>query len=261
MGETTAISYAHHTWSPWLGCEKGSAGGTNCFAEAWAKRAGRERLWHGKRERTSAAYWRKPLAWNKAAKAANERRRVMVTLCDPFENHMGISDQWRADYFALIKECDGLDWLLTTKRPEHATTWAMPDSWRAGWPANAWPFATVESGDVAQARLRALATIPARVRAVSAEPLLGRLFNPGVPWWMCCDEATGRRAIDWVVVGGESGPGARTMDLDALASLVSACREARIPVYVKQDSGPRPGQWGRIPEELRVRELPGASHV
>ncbi len=95
-------------------------------------------------------------------------------------------------------------------------------------------------------RLPALAETPAAVRWLSAEPLLGPIdLSPWLSW------------LDWVVVGGESGPGHRPMDIGWLESIAGQCRDAGVPLWVKQDSGPRSGLQGRIPDRLwAIRQFP-----
>ena len=102
MADTTKIEWADKTWSPWIGCTKVSAGCAHCYAESHAKRTG-QAVWgpSGTRVKTSAPYWKKPLAWNAAAAKAGTRLRVFPSLCDPFEawggpilDHKGASLGW-----------------------------------------------------------------------------------------------------------------------------------------------------------------------
>jgi protein gp37 len=105
---------------------------------------------------------------------------------------------------------------------------------------------SIESSGYAR-RADDLRQVPAAVRFLSCEPLLGPLRTL---------DLTG---IGWVIVGGESGPGHRPMDIGWLESIVGQCRDAGVPVWTKQDSGPRAGQRGRIPGELWVHEFPGGA--
>ena len=92
MAKST-IEWTDYTWSPWLGCTKVSPACDHCYAESWAKRAGRPELWDGMRSRTSAVYWQQPLKWDREAAAAGVRRRVFPSLCDPFDNQANPRDR------------------------------------------------------------------------------------------------------------------------------------------------------------------------
>lgn len=144
------------------------------------------------------------------------------------------------------------------------------DGWRF-WPGelfNVWMGVSVEDQHWAGIRIPVLLDTPATVRFISAEPLLGPIDLRYVAGVDALErDWTGGRGggmgaphplLDWVIVGGESGPGHRPMDIEWLESIVVQCREAGVPVYVKQDSGPRAGQQGRIPDDLWIHEFPGA---
>jgi protein gp37 len=128
-----------------------------------------------------------------------------------------------------VAQCDWHRFLLLTKRPERAASWIREnhnDCWAHHLP---WPFAhvylgvSVEDQATADARVTALAALPACHRWVSAEPLLGPIAM-GVPWM---------RAVEWVVAGGENGPGARPCDPDWLRSLRDQCAARSIAFYLK----------------------------
>jgi len=134
---------------------------------------------------------------------------------------------------------------------------------------------SVENQATADERIPLLLQTPAAVRWISAEPLLGPI---AIGQWLhgrdqdsdcpvgdpscegedgdCHDACERPVALDWVVAGGESGPGHRTMDLEWLENLVAQCKAWHVPVWVKQDSGPKPGRQGRIPDALWIQELP-----
>ncbi len=119
-------------------------------------------------------------------------------------------------------------------------------AYAAGWPLrNVWLGVSVENQHWANERIPLLLRTPAAVRFLSCEPLLGPLDLGGM-----------LAGIDWVIVGGESGPRHRPMDLAWLTSLVESSRAAKVPVFVKQDGGARPGMQGRIPDELWLKEWP-----
>lgn len=256
MGEGTAIQWAHHTFNPWRGCAHVSPGCANCYAEALAKRnPATLGTWGVRGERAVAAesYWRKPHRWDRLAAEAGERHRVFcASLADVFEDRPDLEAP-RARLFALITATPHLDWLLLTKRPEVARRmltadgrgslmWAM-DEIRGGpagdfvWPLpNVWVGTTVEDQRRADERIPTLLDTPAAVRFLSCEPLLGpvdlyRFAYNAPPDGEFCWRGEG---IDWVIVGGESGPRARPMDLAWARGLVEQGRAAGVPVFVKQ---------------------------
>jgi protein gp37 len=193
-------------------------------------------------------------------------------MADVFEPREDLKP-WREKLWALIAETPWLDWQLLTKRPEEVMGMAP---WRWGkWPANVWVGASVENQEWADKRIPILSQIPAAVRFLSCEPLVGPVDLQrwlGVEWaetadcWgqeMLAAVAGFRPRVDWVIVGGESGPGARRMNLEWADTLVQQCQAANIPVFVKQlgaayrqpeDShGADMAYW---PPELRVRQMP-----
>ena len=171
--------------------------------------------------------------------------------------------------------------------------WMEGQRW---WPTvlpNVWVIVSVEDQHWAQIRIPVLLGTPAAVRGISAEPLLAPVdliegTYPAPPrrrLWaipdpperdygdpVCQDhgaeQCTRCRFLDWVIVGGESGRGARPMELDWARQLVRQCEASRVPVYVKQlgavrgkelGAGSKGGDWDAWPEDLRVRQLPKAS--
>ncbi|MEQ8822619.1 MAG: phage Gp37/Gp68 family protein [Sumerlaeia bacterium] len=235
--ENTGIEWTDHTFNPWMGCEKVSAGCANCYAERdMDHRYGRVK-WgpSGERVRTSASYWRKPIAWNKRAAAEGVRERVFcASLADVFEDRREL-DYWRADLFDLIRRTPHLDWMLLTKRPECVRSLIdtgvsgpqeeMEVDWQydANPPANVWLGTSVEDQAAADTRVPALLKAPAALRFLSCEPLLGPVDLR--PWL---------DGIDWVIVGGESGPAARPMHPGWARSLRDQCVAAGVPFLLKQ---------------------------
>ncbi len=136
MGKDTAISWCHHTFNPWHGCEKVSPGCANCYAEAFSKRIGRDIWGRGKPRRFFGdKHWAEPRKWNEDAMRAGERRRVFcASMADVFEAD-GSLVAHRERLWLLIESTPHLDWLLLTKRPENAAGMAP---WRGRWPANVW---------------------------------------------------------------------------------------------------------------------------
>lgn len=207
MGEKTKIPWCHHTFNPWWGCSKVSAGCANCYAETWARRCGFVVFGPDKPRRFfEEKHWREPLRWNADAAQAGERRRVFCgSMCDVFEGDdsgANETDYGRDELWNLIVETPNLDWLLLTKRPQNIESmtpseWFYPEevdrqckymSARAGelvvpdfplgWPKNVWTLTTVENQDVAESRIEALHNVPALVRGLSIEPLLSEVRLP-----------------------------------------------------------------------------------
>jgi protein gp37 len=212
----------------------------NCYAEAHARRFGGPEWGTGKpRRRTSAANWRKPLVWNRKAEGAAVRPKVFcASLADVFDD--AVSAEWRADLWSLIAATPNLDWLLLTKRPERIAE-MLPTRWGNGWP-NVWLGTTVENQSQADRRIPHLLSIPAVVRFLSCEPLLGPLdlgaAREDLPanYWL-----TWLDSLDWIICGGESGRHARVMNPDWVRSLRDQCADIEVPFFFKQW-----GEWGPI---------------
>lgn len=247
MAENSKIEWTTHTFNPWIGCTKVSPGRDHCYAEAMmADRYGRV-VWgpHGSRSRTSAANWQKPRAWNRAAAGGAERLRVFcASLADAFDNHRSIQPEWRADFWSLILETPNLDWLLLTKRSQNIVKMLPPD-WGNGWP-NVWLGTTAENQEEAYRRAPHLTAVPSAVQFLSVEPLISPMSIRGLS------------RLDWIIVGGESGKGARPMAADWARALRDECRAAGVAFFMKQMGGQRK-PFEPIPDDLQVREWPAAA--
>lgn len=282
MGETTLISWTDHTFNPWIGCSKVSAGCTNCYAEELMdKRYGRVHWGKGqKRDRTSPENWKKPIRWN----AKGPGRVFCASLADWLDDE--VDANWLGDLLELIDATPNLTWQLLTKRPENwesrlaivqgishdANNRAamVAKKWLAGNPPpNVWIGVSAEDQVNYDWRVPQLFRIPAGIRFVSAEPLLGpiKISSIGVP------------IPDWIIAGGESGDGARECRVEWIEDLVWQCRgwdvdpfvkqlgsnatyehEAgsskggcRMPMSLKHKKGGDPEEW---PIDLRVQEFP-----
>jgi len=289
MSENSKIEWTDHTFNPWEGCQKVGPGCDHCYAETRnARFAGGTAVNWGPgapRRRTSPANWRKPLQWNRTAGVfyAQHGRRQRVfcaSLADVFDN--AVSVQWRYDLFRLIMETPNLDWLLLTKRignagPMLEQTMRALTVGREGWAGNAglsnvWLGATVVNQAEADRDIPKLLATPARVRFLSMEPLLGPV---DLAKWIGYCERTDKHGISrnnagehilcerhcgvsWVIVGGESGPGARPMHPDWARSLRDQCAAAGVPYLMKQMGGERDkrGSLEDLPTDLRIREFP-----
>jgi protein gp37 len=278
MAENSKIEWTDHTFNPWIGCTRVSPGCVNCYAEAMNNHRGWTE-WgpKGARKRTSDANWRKPLAWNRAAEKAGKRARVFcASLADVFDPHPSILPEWRVGLWRLIEATPWLDWQLLTKRPELVPD-MVPWAWVSdAFPPNVWLGTSVEDQRRAYERIPRLLDINASVRFLSCEPLLDRVdldewlveagVDPydGTPYERPLDD------LDWVIVGGESGPGARPTGMGYIRDIVVQCQGAGVPVFVKQvgahvlSGGSMPtrprdakgGDWSEWPADLRVREMP-----
>lgn len=275
------IAWTHHTFNPWTGCVKVSAGCVHCYAETLNLRWGKKN-WgaDAERTRTSVAYWKQPILWNKEAEAAGERRRVFcASMADVGEDRDDLIEM-RRDLSILIEQTPHLDWLLLTKRPENmARLFERWTSINGGWPLNVWVGTSVEDQAAADKRIRHLAKIPSKVRFLSVEPMIGpvdlvKMDNDcGENYNALKAEVTvppllGEKAhtfrtsnthpIDWVIVGGESGHGARPMDEVWARSIMHQSKEAGVAFFMKQLGGVRDKRESLefMPEDLRVREYP-----
>lgn len=224
MAENSGIEWTTHTFNPWIGCTKISPACDHCYAETWDNRFGGER-WGPKAPRTRTKSWSGPRKWNRLAEGGTTRPRVFcASLADVFDNHRSIESAWRADLWALIKETPNLDWLLLTKRPQNITKF-LPEDWGNGY-ANVWLGMTVENQAEYDKRKASFLSVPAAIRFLSMEPLLGPV------------DLGGANGINWVIAGGENGPTHRPMDIDWVRFIRDQCAESNTAFLFKQWHGP-----------------------
>lgn len=232
MAETTAISWADATFNPWEGCTRISAACDNCYAADRAHRFGNDHLWAGELRRTSAAYWKQPIKWNREAAAEGKPRRVFcASLADVFDNQA--PQAWRDDLWALIEATPWLTWMLLTKRPQKIVG-MVPPRWLIEPPKNVWYGATIENRDALRQRLHHLREVPAALRFISAEPLLESIAGEelqnalGHPHLACLG------FVGLVIAGGESGPKARPSHPDWFRGLLNLCASEGAMFHFKQ---------------------------
>lgn len=310
MGKDSKIEWTHHTFNPWIGCQKVGPGCDNCYAEAWDRRfalSGHAMRWgaHAKRTRTSAANWRQPIRWNRKAqikieaweqfKATNPgltdeqliaagfhkptRPRVFcASLADVFDNAVPV--EWRMDLFKLIADTPYLDWLILTKRIGNVMKMCSGDGLMLDMIAQrVWLGITVCNQEEADRDIPKLLQVPARVRFLSMEPLLGPVdltpaflpcpnaaegisMDPETGAYECCSKCdyTGigdEIGIDWVIVGGERGQKARPMQLEWVLSLRDQCATNSVPFLFKQWGHWRPAfSWAHPSHEWNEGDLP-----
>lgn len=319
--ENSHIQWTDHTFNPWIGCRKVSPGCEHCYAEARDQRFAQGKHW-GKgapRQRTSAAYWKQPLKWNREVESQScakcgvfhpataftgecerhimPRHRIFcASLADWLDEEVPI--EWLADLLRLIHATPNLDWQLLTKRPQNwrdrialammyldkdvprptsdeeasiiaavgnetidkfkqrTAPFKRTDAglWAGAWlggkaPTNVWIGTTVEDQQRADERIPHLLSIPASIRFLSCEPLLGPLDlseveitgGKGEPLRYTSPLVTGamhygfvKGRIHWVICGGESGLNARPMHPDWARSLRDQCQAAGVPFFFKQ---------------------------
>ena len=281
MAETTEIAWADSTFNGWSGCTKVSPACTNCYAEKMCARFSHLGEWGpgAERKRTSKANWRKPVAWNRKAEKAQDARdlfnecggsdcrwegpiprrpRVFCgSLCDWLDPE--VPAEWLADLLALIAATPHLDWLLLSKRPElwRDRLWLVtelrdainprdPDlaqEWLSGKaPPNVWMGITAENQEWLDKRWESLKEIPARIKFLSVEPMLGPLVLPDdfpgcyhpTSEGLAPDHSECAPTGTWVIGGGESGSRARPTHPAWARSLRDQCREGGIPFMWKQ---------------------------
>ena len=299
MSGNTSIQWTDATWSPVVGCFPVSSGCSHC----WAARQASRRMCRSHTDLARYGKWLgevrclpdrlyEPLHWKKP-------RRIAVSLMgDLF--HEKVPDSFIARVFSTMGSCPHHTFQVLTKRPSRMLSMFRSVAWAAYKPLpNIWLGVSVEDQKTADERIPLLLQTPAAVRFVSFEPLLGRIVPQLIskPW---CEECGGtgyggdigpgvrgnneygpcdcreKRKINWVICGGESGPGARPCDVDWIRSLVEQCKAAGVPCFVKQlgarpltglnegevgtvrvhlsdNKGGDPAEW---PENLRVREFP-----
>lgn len=266
MADETGIEWADSTFNPWMGCTRVSPACDDCYAARSTPARSLGVAWGSgePRRRTSDANWKLPLQWDRQHaeffKTHGRRRRVFcASLADVFDNEVPV--QWRADLLQLIDLTPNIDWLLLTKRIGNVKP-MLKDIRRALggalafdlWPRpNVWLGITVVNQAEADRDVPKLLAVPARVRFLSIEPMLGRVYIEDISdpdGGVCLKPLAGLRwvrngqgrsevrslggRIDWVICGGESGPKARPMHPDWVRSLRDQCAAADVPFLFKQ---------------------------
>ena len=269
MGKNSAIAWTDHTFNPWWGCQKVSEGCKNCYAEQLADHRRHMSVFGPvattKRKTMSENYWDQPLKWNKAAHAGLGviRKRVFcASMADVFEDHPQVED-WRERLWAVIEMTPNLDWMLLTKRPENIEA-MLPERWifGSGTPKNIWLGVSAENQDHLESRWPVLQGIVRtwgiRYSFLSLEPLLGPIDlevayeyqehdEDGIKW---CP------GVDWVIVGGESGPNARPMNLGWARAIRDQCIDNEIPFFFKQIGGKDKEKGGDVLDRQVWRQFP-----
>jgi protein gp37 len=257
MAEKSGISWTDASFSPWWGCVKVSPACTRCYAESASKRFGHS-VWgpDSSRRFFGEKHWKEPVGWDERARRAKKRTRVFCApMADIFEKRDDLVP-WRKRLWELVRVTPNLDWLLLTKRSENILD-MTPDAYRKAWPENAWAGVTAENQEWAEKRIPDLLNVPAKVRWLSVEPMLGPV---DLTKWLGPDK------VNWVIVGGESGHGARPMEASWVTDVLGQCRKAGVGFFFKQkgaamartmhcasEKGDDPSEW---PDEFKVQESP-----
>lgn len=242
MAETTGISWTHHTWNPWVGCHKVSPGCAHCYMFRGAKQYGIDPL----RVRRTTTVWDAPARWQRKAAKLGINRCVFV--CSQSDFFLSLVDPWRPDAWAVMRSCPNLYFQILTKRPERIAGHLPPD-WGVGYP-NVWLGVSVENARF-KWRMDVLREISARLRFISAEPLLADLGEVDLT------------CFGWVIAGGESGPIRRPIPPAAPRHLRDQCVRAGVPFFFKQESALQPGTnpaldgvvWHQFPPPFEAQSL------
>jgi protein gp37 len=237
MGERSAIEWTDATWNPWRGCDKVSPGCAHCYMFTEQRRYGRD---PSVVVRCSDATFYAPLL------AKKWRDLSLVFTCSWSDWFHEDADPWRDEAWSIIRQRPDLIFQVLTKRPERMAA-HLPDDWGDGYP-NVWLGVTIENRRFV-ARADLLRAVPAALRFVSAEPLLGPLYpDLSVAYWdgsrgigVWGDGYEGDQLnlvdIDWLICGGESGAKCRPFDLDWARDLRDACSVAGTAFFLKQLGG------------------------
>lgn len=230
MASSSSIEWTEATWNPVTGCTKVSEGCRNCYAHRMAKRLhamGNHRYANGFNVTLQHDLIRKPLEWKKP-------KRIFVnSMSDLF--HKDVPDSFIFSVFETMIEASHHTFQVLTKRSERLAELGE----RLPWANNIWIGVSVENENVLS-RIDNLRKVPADVRFLSCEPLIGPLDKLNL------------NGIHWVIVGGESGPGSRPMKEEWVTSIRDQCEEQNTAFFFKQ--------WGGVQKHRFGRELEGKTY-
>lgn len=285
MGAETKIQWTDATWNPIRGCSRVSEGCRNCYAEKTAARFSgkgqpyegltKNGKWTGK-IRFVDEHLDDPLKWK-------EPRRIFVnSMSDLF--HEQLTDQDIQSVFNVMRKAHWHTFQVLTKRPARMLNFTSTLYTYEPLP-NVWLGVSVEDQATADERIPLLLMSSAAVRFISAEPLLGHVDLEKIyrAKRVYINSLGGDLRLNWVIAGGESGIGARMLDVQWIRDIVAGCKKNGVPVFVKQlgahpwESGPgllddddpgaidvcpirlkdkKGGDWSEWPDDLKVREFP-----
>ncbi len=236
MADHSTIEWTQATWNPVTGCDKVSPGCAHCYAETFAERW-RGIPGHPYEQGFDLRLWPDrldlPLRWSRP-------RLVFVnSMSDIF--HERIPFEFVQKIFDVMKRADWHVFQLLTKRHERMAELAQ----QLEWPSNVWMGVSIENERFAT-RADALRRVPAAVRFISAEPLLGPLRDLDLA------------GIHWVIAGGESGPGHRSVDIEWLRDIRDRCEVANIAFFFKQWGGRTSKAGGRVLDGQYWSDMPAS---
>lgn len=283
MAKDTKIGWADHTVNFWWGCTKYSEGCKFCYAEVIANRWGKDIFGPTKERERKKAGWKDIIKFDKQARSEGKMITVFVeSMSDFLEDHPDLPEM-RKEAIPLLENLTNTHVLMLTKRIENAERF-LPD-WFKEWPEHIWLGTSVENQANANKRIPLLLEVPARIKWLSVEPMLGPIsIEEHLPPFdrFCelrghdkvtdditepciqCGFEFDRNYVDWVVCGGESGPQARPFNISWARDLFSQCEIANVPFFMKQlgsnpigiNSKGKGEDLEDLPEELRVRQFP-----
>lgn len=237
MAAKSAIEWTESTWNPVTGCDKVSAGCKNCYAERMAERLqamGQANYRNGFSLALQPQMLDLPLRWKRP-------QAIFVnSMSDLF--HDGVPLEYIRKVFAVMKAAHWHRFQVLTKRSRRLSELDH----LLEWPPNVWMGVSVENDKVAH-RATDLRSTGAKVKFLSLEPLLGPLPSLDL------------RGIDWVIVGGESGPGARPIDASWVIELRDRCQDADVAFFFKQWGGVHKKKAGRVLEGRTWDQIPFGS--
>lgn len=270
MSKNTKIEWCDHTFNPWWGCTKVSAGCKNCYASTFANRFGVKWGPAAERRVSSEKVWAEVMTWERAAAKAGTCAKVFCgSMCDWAEG-LPMQIPLLKRLFELIQATPNLRWLMLTKRPENIglIMAQIKPGYGVGWTLaseypNVWLGASVEDQHNADTRIPALLAHPASIHFLSAEPLLGEI---DLGQWLLseCDRAENdllelecepsgfaksQAKVNWVIVGGESGRNARPMHKQWASNIRSQLDLYGVPFFFKQW-----GEWVDTKEWVEHRD-------
>jgi len=234
MGMNSAIEWTESTWNPVTGCTKISLGCAHCYAERMAKRLqamGQANYVNGFQVNLHEQALDLPLQWK------NPQKIFVNSMSDLF--HEEIPFDFIKKVFSVMEKASWHRFQVLTKRSERLAEIAD----KLLWPGNVWMGVTVESGDYLY-RIDHLRSIHAAVKFLSLEPLLGPVHDMNLS------------GIDWMIVGGESGPGARPMKEEWVRDVLNQCRIKGVPFFFKQWGGKNKKKTGRLLDRRTYDEMP-----
>lgn len=234
MAQSSSIEWTNSTWNPVTGCDKVSPGCKFCYAERMARRLkamGNPSYANGFELAMHENVLPLPLMWQKP-------QTIFVnSMSDLF--HRDVPLEFIQKVFQVMEEASWHQFQILTKRADH-----LAEIWpKLPWPENVWMGVSVENQDYVH-RVDHLRRVPAAVRFLSVEPLIGRIKRLPL------------EGIDWVIAGGESGPGCRPMEADWVREIRDHCLEQKVPFFFKQWGGVQKKRFGRELDGRRWSEMP-----